>query len=464
MQRTLITLTALSLAGLALSACSAPAALRVDDATARSHVITDVNVYDPALGELRTGQTVLVVDGVIRELGEGEAPPADLPVIDADGQVLMPGLIDMHVHLLDEAELAANLAYGVTTIRNLGGMPFHLGMAERIERRDLLGPRLLTTGTIINERDSRSVHGLQSLVSSEAEARAVVQDQYAAGYRHLKVYSNLSRESFAAVRDEADRLGMTLSGHPVEGMPDDPLDIGATLDAGFATIEHVESIVWHALQDDQDPDRARALAARFAEAGATVSPTLIVHQNLALITERGEAHLNRPEMAGFNPVMYGFEAETYEFWVGFQSDNRSVMQAFYVEMTGYLHEAGVELVVGTDAGVMVTPFGYSVSQEIELLVDAGLTPDEALAAATVNPARALGMAGEIGCVDAGCRADFILLPSDPRADLSVLRRPTGVMRDGLWLDETRLAALSDRSEHPSEPRTWWRLLRFMVSR
>jgi imidazolonepropionase-like amidohydrolase len=447
---------------LSLEVHGTPDVLQLQRDVARSHVIENVRVLDMRTGELSDAQSVRVEDGRIVEIGDVSA--TGLNRIDGGGQILMPGLIDMHVHVLDEADLAASLAYGVTTIRNLGGMPFHLSMARRIDERRLLGPRLISTGAIINERGGRNVNELQTLVTGAEEARAAVRRQHAAGYRDLKVYSNLSREGLAAVLDEAAALGMSVSGHPVEGTEADPVDIGETINAGFATIEHVESIVWAGLGDETDPVRAAALAQRFAGAGATVSPTLIVHQNLAAITEHGEAHLTRPGMETFNPVMFGFERESYEFWAGFESDNRTMMQAFYVEMTGLLREAGVELVVGTDAGVMVTPHGVSVSEEIELLVEAGLTPIEALQAATINPARALGMDGVIGQISVGARADLILLSADPRADLSVLRAPVGVMRDGIWLDDEALADLRVASTEPSYLRTWWRVIRHVLSR
>lgn len=447
-----------------LVACGSPAALDRDPVPPSS-LIADVRILDIETGRLSQPRDVRVEAGRIVSIRPA-APqmPGDTPMIDGQRGVLMTGLVDMHVHVLDEADLAANLAYGVTTIRNLGGMPFHLPMAERIEAGRLLGPRLISTGTILNERDGRNVNDLQTLVSGAEEARRAVQRQYRDGYRHLKLYSNLSRESFAAIRDEAARLGMTLSGHPVEGSPGDPLHMEDTLAANFQTIEHVESIVWFALQDDTDPERARALVERFATAGARVSPTLIVHQNLARIVETQGEHVERPAMASFSPVMHGFEAENYAFWAGHAHDDRSHMQSFYVELTGLMHAAGVEIVVGTDAGVMVTPHGISVSEEIELLVDAGLSPLDALQAATVNPARALGLSTEIGRVQEGYVADLVLLPGNPVDDLSNLRQPLGVMRDGVWIDADELARLREASTRHNEMKTWRRLIHHVLTR
>ncbi|MBR9824266.1 MAG: amidohydrolase family protein [Alphaproteobacteria bacterium] len=454
------------LLGLSLAACGVPQELQRHADLPADIVFENTTILDIESGALMAGQYVQVRDGRIIDISSrpvrGVSP--DTRTIDAHDAIMMPGLIDMHVHVYDEADLAASLAYGVTTVRNLGGFPFHLPMAERIEAGDLLGPRMISTGAIINDRDGRNVDPLQSLAGSEREVRSIVQEQYQAGFRHLKLYSNVSRENFIAIQDEAARLGMTISGHPVEGSEADPLPFSATLDAGFVTIEHTESIVWHALHDDTDPAGARALALQMAAAGARVTPTLIVHQNLARIVETQGQHLNRPEMASFSPIMQTLQSSTYDFWASYPHDDRTRMQAFYVEMTGLMHRAGVELVVGTDAGVMVTPHGVSVSQEIELLVDAGLTPLEALQAATLIPARALEMEDEIGRIAPGYAADFMLLPRDPQTDLAVLRAPLGVMRNGIWLDADQLAALRDASARPGELRTWRRLVEHVVTR
>ncbi|WP_291841491.1 amidohydrolase family protein [Maricaulis sp.] len=436
-----------------------PGAMRPDRDASQSRLIVNATLLDPATERLQADGHVLVIDGRIEAVGTGALPvrPEGVAVIDVGGRVLMPGLVDVHVHIFDETELAAGLAHGVTTVRNMGGFPFHLPLARRIERGEVFGPRLLTTGPILNEVGGRNGNALHEAVAGAAEARAAVRRQYAAGFRHLKLYSNLSRESFAAIREEAAVLGMTMSGHPVEGTEADPVDFAASLEAGFATLEHTESIVWYALSDAMDPEGVRRLAEQVAASGTMVDPTLVVHENLARIVETRGAHITRPAMAGYNPVIAGFEQENFEFWAQYPHDDRSRMQAFYVAVTGALHEAGVPLTVGTDSGVMVTPHGVSTVREIELLVDAGLTPMEAIRAATLNGAEALGLEGEVGCLARGCAADLVLVAADPTRDVSALYMIDAVMRDGRWLDRDTLLALEAAGHHPSVLRSWWRL-------
>jgi imidazolonepropionase-like amidohydrolase len=451
----------LATGGLIVRAHHLPAAMRPDSGAPQSYLITNATLLDPAADRLQPNGHVLVLDGRISRVSTGALPevPGEIEQIDAGGRVLLPGLIDVHVHIFDETDLAAGLSRGVTTVRNMGGMPFHLPLAGRIERGEIFGPRLLTTGPILNETGGRNGNALHEFVEGEAEARASVRRQYAAGFRHLKLYSNLSRESFAAIREEAAILGMTMSGHPVEGTEADPVDFAASLDAGFRTLEHTESIVWHALNDEMDRDRVSQLARQIAASGTVVDPTLVVHENLARIVETRGAYITRPDMVSYNPVIAGFEQESFDFWTHYPHDDRTRMQAFYIAVTGEMHRAGVRLTVGTDSGVMATPFGVSTVREMELLVDAGLTPLEVIRAATLNGAEALGMSGQIGCLATGCAADLLLVAGDPSEDIARLHDLDAVMRDGRWLDREGLAALEAASHRPSSLRTWWRLLR-----
>jgi len=450
---------------LAAAGCGIPEALQPPE-RAPAYLFRDVAVLDPAESALSAPKDVLVVSGVIRSVGdlESRALPDGVRMIDGAGRVLMPGLMDLHVHIFDEADLAATLTHGVTTVRNLAGLPFHLPMARRIEDGRLAGPRLITTGTIINERGGRNVNPLQTLVSGPEEARDAVRRQHAQGYRRLKLYSNVSRESFAAILEEADRLGMSVSGHPVEGTEADPMDISRTLESAYRTVEHAESIIWHALDDDTDPDGMRRLAEQIARSEVAVTPTLAVHANLAKIVETGWSHVERADMAGFNPVVFNIQRGEYEYWASRESSDRPAMQQAYEAFTGMLQEAGVPVILGSDAGVMATPHGVSALEELELLVRAGLTPEEALRTGTMNAAEIVAPDARTGRIAPGYAADLVLLDADPRGDFQILRRPDGVMANGYWYDEAALAALREASRRPGIWRSRYRLLMHFLVR
>lgn len=354
-------------------------------------------------------------------------------------------------------------------VRDAGGMPFHLELQDRLEANTILGPRLLTSGAIINERGGRNATILQVMVDGPDEARAVVRRQSEQGYGLIKVYSNLSLESYAAILEEAEKLDMPVFGHPVEGKPpaNDPMakaSFDLLLDDGLVNIEHMESIIWHALDQDMNEDRARMLGRKMAAAGVVVDPTLIVHHNLTELTRTRGAHIQRAEMEMFNPLVLLFDQASFVFWANYERDNEIQLAEFYRRCVKIFHEEGVVLTVGTDSGVMVTLPGSSVTRELELFVRAGLTPFEALKSVTVHPARALELGDEIGQLRVGYTADMILVDGNPLADVSVVEHPLGVFQGGVWLNQGDLTELHEVAKHPSLVRSLRHLIGFLLEK
>jgi imidazolonepropionase-like amidohydrolase len=467
----IVVLFILLLAVLALVDRAMPAALKPDRSATTSYVIRGASVLTMEQNTVHENWAVVVHDGVITALGPNDiiVTPDGAQVIDGQGKTLMPGLIDMHVHLYDETELAAFVSHGVTTVRNAGGMPFHLELQDRLNANTILGPRLLTSGAIINEKGGRNANILQVMVDGPDEARAVVRRQYEQGYALIKVYSNLSLDSYAAILDEAAKLNMPVFGHPVEGKPPagDPMakaSFDLLLDDGLVDIEHMESIIWHALDQDMNEDRARILARKLAAAGVVVNPTLIVHHNLAELTRTRGAHMQRAEMEMFNPLVLLFDQASFDFWASYERDSEIRLAEFYRRCVKIFHEEGVVLTVGTDSGAMVTVPGSSVTRELELFVRAGLTPFEALKSATAHPARALELGDEIGQIRVGYTADMILVNGNPLADVSVVEHPVGVMQGGAWLNQTDLAELHEAAKHPSLVRSLRHLIGFLLAK
>ena len=198
-----------------------PSVLDPDPSAPRAVLIDNVRLLSmvPGAPQAEAGRAVLVIGDRIEAVGAAGSltAPEDALFVDGRGRTLMPGLIDAHVHVWDEAELASYLAHGVTGIRNMGGMPFHLPLAKRLAEREILGPDFITTGPILNSPGPNQQDN-QKIIITAAEARAAVQDQYDAGYRTLKFYSNLTREAYEAAVEEARRLGMSYCGHSPEGV------------------------------------------------------------------------------------------------------------------------------------------------------------------------------------------------------------------------------------------------------
>ena len=444
------------LAGATLAAVPATA----DNADAL--LVDDVRLLDPAgdQPEVTEHGALLVQDGRIVYAGpaEGFEAPDGADRIDGSGLTVLPGLHDMHVHVWDEASLGAYLASGITTVRNLSGMPFHLELAKRIDNGDLTGPRLLTSGPILNSAGPNQQINHQ-LVETALDARAAVKAQAEAGYDRLKVYSNLKREPYEAVLDEAAMLGLRITGHPVEGerlapqgdMQPFNIRFEEILDDGFETIEHTESIVWHAFGTEMQREAGWSLAQRIAASGSAVTPTLVAHHNLVRVSQSEGDFARREGVEKLNPVTQQLEAENIAFWAGRDPAAGERADAVYADFTRMMHEAGVLLVTGSDAGIFANIPGESLFDEMDLLVGAGIDPYEVIRMATVNPAKVLGESGSSGCLQAGCSADVVLYACDPIPDVSCLRTPSAVIRSGKWLDRAALDALeASASEHDPE--------------
>jgi len=425
------------------------AALHVSASRAQERplVLEGVTLVDLVDGGVRRvpGATLVIEDGRIARSGPTVQVRQSVENPSLDQMYVLPGLADMHVHIWDEAELGAYLAHGVTTVRNMSGMPFHLELAERIENGTLVGPRLLTTGPILNSAGPNAQINHQ-LVETAAEAKAAVTAQAEAGFARLKVYSNLRPEPYEAIVEEARKHGLAISGHTPEGpraagVPfEKPFAISFedVLDDGFETIEHSESILWHGLGDRMDETAARALARRIAAAGVTVTPTLLAHHNLLRVAESDGAFARRPEAATLNPVEQQTETDYIAAWAARDAEAHIDKDRFIGTLTRLMAEEGVPLVTGSDAGIFSNPPGISLIEELELLVRAGLTPAQAMAAATREVAHLLGEDGRGGCVDVGCAADLVIYSCDPTERITCARTPHAVIRQGRLFDRAAL--------------------------
>jgi len=425
----------------------------------------------PGAPDAEDARAVLVIGDRIVQIGAaGEfTAPEGVRTIDARGHSLIPGLIDAHIHLGDEAELAGYLAHGVTGLRNVSGYPFHLTLSTRISEGLILGPDFVTTGQILNSRGPNETI-LQQTVTTDAEARAAVRAQYNAGYRRLKLYSNLSREAFDAIIDEAGVLGMRVIGHTPEGertavVPrEKPFEIPweDSLGRGFTTFEHVETLVWHSLRGELDGNRMREVAAKLAASGEAVTTTLIAHKVLVLIAESKGAYLQRPGSDTINPLVRLAQRGDAKYWS--QADPSAYegpRAEFYLTATRLLHEAGVPLIAATDAGLFAIIPGESMARELELLVEAGLSPHQALASATRTSAQILGFE-QTGMIAPGYRANLVLLPEDPLTRIGAVEFPAAVMLGGYWMDDIKLGELREAARDTSLIRSAWRALQMKL--
>ena len=419
----------------------------------RNTHLENVTVIDGTGAPARAGLSVAITDERISAVGPAGSVSAvsgpGAEAIDASGQFLIPGLWDMHVHLggLAGGTRAgpAFIAHGVTAVRDMGSpLDEILTLRDRWRNASPRGPGLVVAGPILQGPLPFELPLVRS-VGGPAEARAAVDDLHRAGVDFIKVGDTVPADAYRALANRARRRGLPVVGHlPVAIRAADAALVGQR------SIEHFGSARFHGLllasssAEGQLTRRVRALldAARQGDAAA-------------------DAHLFRADLTGpladsFSPQKAAALFRTFAArgtalvptlvalrsvwdaqadWMT-EQDRRAADRVWerYQEMVQLMRDAGVPILAGTDQA----PDGASLHRELELLVETGLSPLEAIAAATSRATAFLGLTEELGTVEAGKRADLVLLDGDPLADIRNTRRIAAVVVGGVLLDRAEL--------------------------
>jgi len=362
--------------------------------------------------------------------------PRGMKVVNASGQTLLPGLWEMHTHYSGIEFGPALLAAGITTARDCGGeFQFLTSLRDELEKRHGLGPRLLLAGLV--DSSGPDAFGAVSADTPE-EGRAVVARYKAAGFQQIKLYTLLRADVVKAISEEAHRLGMTVTGHVPSA-----LDAITGVEAGMDQINHL-GFVTPVLRtpgenkSDRNPgpidlnsERARKAIEFFQQHHTVIDPT----------ASWGEmaGHSRDVEVSSFEP---GIAKAPYTVASKFLSlgSPASESERFHARLVesraviGALHKAGIPIVAGSDTGLI----GYGLYRELELYVEAGMTPLEALQTATIVAARAMNLADDSGSIEPGKRADLVLVNGNPLQNISDIRKVSRVVANGRLYDSAKL--------------------------
>lgn len=430
--------------------------------------IVDVTVVPMDRPGVLERQTVIVAQGRIQRIAPVQSAriPPNAHWIDGRGKFLMPGLADMHVHFVREhlPELPAavanrslgapgipasasedhereNRAYalmllgnGVTTVRNMWGSPAIDAFAAEIRSGAVPGPFIYSTGPITD--GNPPVWFSSRIVETAAEADAAVAADKRDGYIAIKVYSSLSSQAYGAIVMAAKREGLPVVGHV-------PRSVGleGAIAAGQDSIEHLDEFL-PSLQPggrpvqpkpfadalrDMDPARLPALARDIAAQRIWVCPTIV-----ATDLPRTDP-VWREEASFVPPSVFDRYARMYPA-IAAGTNPRSTPRAreLNLSIVAALHNAGAQLLLGTDAPKPGVLPGYSLHDELVNFVSAGMSPYEALRAGTADSARFLSRSSDFGVVVEGRRADLLLLEANPLGDVRNTSKIEGVMIAGRW--------------------------------
>jgi imidazolonepropionase-like amidohydrolase len=367
--------------------------------------------------------------------------PKHAEIVDARGKYVLPGLWDMHAHFEQVEWGPIYLAAGVTTVRDCGNeFEFITAVRDAIAQNRGLGPRLLLAG-IVDGTGPMTI-GVDRVDTPE-QAKQWVDRYHAAGFQQMKIYSSVKLENLKAVADEAHKLDMTVTGHVPQG-----LTAYQAIEAGQDQINHIQYIVdiMHAPfpADVSRPEKMKALAdidlnspeaqkaLKFLKDHHTVvDPTMALFEFFTATTAKPPASFE----PGVNKVAPELAEQLTD--VGPPTDRSEITQKLFdkeLAIVGALHRAGIPVVAGTDQTVP----GYSLHREIELYVQAGFTPMEAIQAATIVPARAMGVDKESGTIQKGKRGDVILISGNPLEDIRNTRNVETVIANGVLYKSAEL--------------------------
>jgi hypothetical protein len=426
-----------------------------DDTTARNIAIIGVTVVPMDSDRILPNQTVIVSGERIRAIGDTASTPVPPQAIriDADGQYLVPGIADLHVHLRGADEYGSYVANGVTTVMHLGSSPRHsrevLSHRDEIRAGTRHGPNIYTTERIIDGDPpaSNSAHRISTPDAAREQVAAVGKD----GFDFIKTYNNVSEEVFAATVAEARKQGLPVIGHiPRNFAP------ATAFAAGLDAVVHTEEFFFTWFKGPRsivDMDRSYradlstlpSLIALLQEHDVAVMPNLSFTYTNFVMWDGLENLWNDPEVRYLHPdTLYGWQVsninrrEEIENFVVRGQWKYDLMQ----ELTREFQKAGILQVLATDASAPGLFPGKSAHRELTELVKAGLTNFEVLAIATRNAGefvrRYIDSEARFGQLLPGYRADFVLLAENPLEDVRNMRSIRGVAVNGRWQDQAAL--------------------------
>lgn len=411
------------------------------------YVIREVNIITMSINNtVIRNATIVIKDNKIVSIN-GPVPYA-AQIIEGKGKWLIPGLIDMHVHVPVDGHFNTNyttqaasifsntqdimtpfVANGVTTIAELNSRAGHFGQRNEILRADVIGPRM-ALAAMINGGDENG-----RTVNTPEDGRQAVRSAKAEGYELIKVYSKLNAETYKAIVDEAEKQGMNVVGHIPNVFKG---KIGEAFVPHFSMVAHAEEFFKQTEDQEQDPKQLALLA---KANGTWLTPTLIA---IVSAEEQGRSLNKLKASANLQYVHPLLQSK----WLTSNNYNRNAnpesikrlgkMIAFNKSLVKACKENGVPVVAGTDAGMSGVIWGFSLHDELELLVDAGLTPEEALSSASRLPAVWLGLESVLGTIEINKFADLILLDANPLDNISNVRKIAGVFVNGRWISRSEI--------------------------
>lgn len=433
--------------------------------SAQTVAFVGVNVIPMDKERVLQNRTVLIHDGIIVKMGKKVKIPKEAQIIDGRGKYLIPGLVDMHTHLLSdgddypdsiaEDELKVMVANGVTTIRFMIGTKEQLILRERSAKGEIIAPIIYSASPHLTGREQ----GNNFVVNTPEEAREAVRKSKQAGYDFIKVTTFVKPEVYEAAVDEAAKQSIRVVGHADSRF----VGVERALKAR-QQIEHLDGYLEMILKDDApmkgsisdlyisnpknwesldyvDESKIAKVAKATVKANPFVNPTQHFMKNSFGLPRSEESIRAQPEFKFYPKTVQ-------ENWLNFYKRSRFINEvpvekrARWVEIRNKIikaiYDAGGRIMTGSDTPEFLFLYGFSMHRELKALRDAGLSNYAALEAATKNPSMFFGTHKKVGTIKKGRRADLILLDANPLENISNTEKRSGVMLKGKYYTQTEM--------------------------
>ncbi len=411
----------------------------------RAFVINNVNIVMVKKQQVLNNKQIVIKNGRIAAINNSNTPVENnIREVNGNNAYVTPGLFDMHVHIHDRKYLTLNLAYGVTSVRNLNGKNMHLRWKKELKNEEWLGSNLHTSSPILA---GQGTHALNQEVLSPQEAREEVNKAKANGYDFIKVYGYLEPNIFEAIIEQARKINIAVAKHgphPAKGSDWKYLK-------GLQSLEHVEDIFQGPLNYKFDKELLNNVALKIKQSNVSIIPTLATFNHLTQLSNGKHEFIKTLTLDYLNPLYFDIESHfTVSRWLNDnkqQSTYHLEKQKFLSEIVKVLHEHKIKLLVGSDAGTMYTLPGISTHNEMQLLQQSGLSNFDVIQAATINAAETLVIERDYGSVEVGKIADLVLVSQNPLLNIQTMRIPFAVVKNGQWLDKTKLEKLREEARN-----------------
>jgi imidazolonepropionase-like amidohydrolase len=414
------------------------------------YVIEPVSIVNVANGNILTKRQLVIANGTIVGINaNGHEASVEAITIDGKNRYVVPGLIDMHTHIYDRKDLVSSLAYGVTSVRNMRGMPMHLQFKSELQSNLWLGASLYTSSPIL---DNSKAGLFQHALHSPEQAIAAVNTYKEAGYDLLKVYNDLPESILEAIIGEAEKLSMPIAKHgPYGAISDGKPDM--TVLSKLQSVEHVEEIYQTLFKFDLQDSQLDLHLNQIKDSGSFLTPTLATFDHLTELSIQKSKMIEKTDLDRISPFFrFLLTKLSVQRWLDAsprQVEWNIAEREALIKITKRADELGVPLLVGSDQGTMYLLAGQSTHKEMQLMQKAGVSPETILRSATLNAAKALKLNQHLGSVEVGKIADLLLLESNPLDDINHLAQPTVIIKQGQLIDGSGIQTLKDRGNKPS---------------